>query len=223
MRDKIKYFVSGFTLAICLTILINQSVKSQASTDLQSTGKIVFNNPTTGQEEIVFDANDQDKLKNNISAIEQRYLELKDNIDMLGNSLGGFTPIIDEITGEVTGYKTNVGGADTVFPFSQELGLIDGPLVLNSGSNYLYTFTEDYSKIILVVQFGHYAKAQHVIPQITSDSITISTLCHFGRGDDSAARGNYISIGVYEITNIKNGDILKQADVYTMTKNYIIY
>lgn len=32
-------------------------------------------------------------------------------------NLGGFTPIIDE-TGKITGYKTSVGGADTVFPFS---------------------------------------------------------------------------------------------------------
>lgn len=32
-------------------------------------------------------------------------------------NLGGFTPIIDETTGEITGYKTKIGGADTVFPF----------------------------------------------------------------------------------------------------------
>lgn len=33
------------------------------------------------------------------------------------SNLGGFTPVIDE-TGKITGYKTSVGGADTVFPFS---------------------------------------------------------------------------------------------------------
>ena len=33
------------------------------------------------------------------------------------NDLGGFKPIIDSATGEITGYKTQVG-ADTVFPFS---------------------------------------------------------------------------------------------------------
>lgn len=32
------------------------------------------------------------------------------------SDLGGFTPVIDE-TGKITGYKTTVGGADTVFPF----------------------------------------------------------------------------------------------------------
>lgn len=30
----------------------------------------------------------------------------------------GFEPVIDENTGKITGYKTAVGGADTVFPFS---------------------------------------------------------------------------------------------------------
>lgn len=34
------------------------------------------------------------------------------------NTLGGFTPVIDETTGKITGYTTKIGGADTVFPFS---------------------------------------------------------------------------------------------------------
>lgn len=33
-------------------------------------------------------------------------------------NLGGFSPIIDE-TGKITGYMTTIGGADTVFPFSE--------------------------------------------------------------------------------------------------------
>ena len=32
--------------------------------------------------------------------------------------MGGFLPIIDPTTGKITGYKTDVGGADTVFPFN---------------------------------------------------------------------------------------------------------
>ena len=35
--------------------------------------------------------------------------------------LGGFKPVIDETTGEITGYKTTIGGADTVFPFKGNL------------------------------------------------------------------------------------------------------
>ena len=38
-------------------------------------------------------------------------------VKSLINDLGGFKPIIDSATGEITGYKTQVG-ADTVFPFS---------------------------------------------------------------------------------------------------------
>lgn len=35
------------------------------------------------------------------------------------NSLGGVSQlIVDETTGKITGYKTEIGGADTVFPFS---------------------------------------------------------------------------------------------------------
>ena len=34
------------------------------------------------------------------------------------SALGGFEPIIDTATGKITGYKTAIGGADTVFPFS---------------------------------------------------------------------------------------------------------
>lgn len=37
-------------------------------------------------------------------------------VNDMNNNLGGFTPIINE-TGEITGYKTTIGGADTVFPF----------------------------------------------------------------------------------------------------------
>lgn len=45
-------------------------------------------------------------------------------VSELNNSLtdlGGFKPVIDESTGEITGYKTTIGGADTVFPFSSEI------------------------------------------------------------------------------------------------------
>lgn len=38
----------------------------------------------------------------------------------LNDNLQGFTPVIDESTGKITGYKTTLGGADTVFPFSSE-------------------------------------------------------------------------------------------------------
>lgn len=45
--------------------------------------------------------------------------ELQDQITGLYSDLGGFNPIVDETTGKITGYKTTIGGADTVFPFSE--------------------------------------------------------------------------------------------------------
>ena len=45
-------------------------------------------------------------------------LAVKNQFDEQNKNLGGFTPIIDD-TGKITGYKTSVGGADTVFPFSR--------------------------------------------------------------------------------------------------------
>lgn len=38
-------------------------------------------------------------------------------VSELNNSLKGFSPVLDS-TGKITGYKTDIGGADTVFPFS---------------------------------------------------------------------------------------------------------
>ena len=38
-------------------------------------------------------------------------------VSKINDNLKGFEPILDD-TGKITGYKTNVGGADTVFPFS---------------------------------------------------------------------------------------------------------
>lgn len=35
--------------------------------------------------------------------------------------LGGFAPVIDPDTGKITGYTTTIGGADTVFPFSNPM------------------------------------------------------------------------------------------------------
>ena len=43
----------------------------------------------------------------------------------VNDSLGGFTPVIDD-TGKIIGYKTTIGGADTVFPFkSNNFGNFD--------------------------------------------------------------------------------------------------
>lgn len=55
-------------------------------------------------------------------------------VQELNNSLGGFTPIIDD-TGKIAGYKTKVG-ADTVFPFSRVVASGNIYKTLKSGEIY---------------------------------------------------------------------------------------
>lgn len=50
----------------------------------------------------------------NMNDLEQR---IADEFGSINNNLKGFEPILDS-TGKITGYKTALGGADTVFPFS---------------------------------------------------------------------------------------------------------
>lgn len=57
----------------------------------------------------------------NMNDLEQRIKTEFDNVSTSLNDLGGFKPIIDETTGKITGYKTTLGGADTVFPFSSDM------------------------------------------------------------------------------------------------------
>lgn len=59
----------------------------------------------------------------------------------INDNLCGFTPIIDEETGQITGYKTKAG-ADTVFPFSSGGGAFSVTL---SGSAKATRSTADYN------------------------------------------------------------------------------
>ena len=82
--------------------------------------------------------------------------------------LGGFKPVIDESTGEITGYKTKAG-ADTVFPFR---GGFNGADIYMSGTNlgnlsktelaskgqYFYGFEyDDSAKKFTVLYDGTYS------------------------------------------------------------------
>ena len=60
-------------------------------------------------------------------------------------NLGGFTPVIDE-TGKITGYKTSVGGADTVFPFSSGIPLFSS-YGFNKDYNIIYFNIDKFSKV----------------------------------------------------------------------------
>ena len=55
------------------------------------------------------------------------------SVNAMAGQLQGFTPVINQTTGEMTGYKTTIGGADTVFPFNS--GVKTGA--------YIYTTDDD--------------------------------------------------------------------------------
>ena len=65
----------------------------------------------------------------------------------LNNNLKGFIPVLDD-NGKIIGYKTSVGGADTVFPFSS-LGtatfvqVVNQLMINGAGTSGTYTFSED--------------------------------------------------------------------------------
>ena len=77
-----------------------------------------------------FDKNMIVRDLNTINAItKEGYVPDALALKEVNDSLGGVSQfIVDETTGKITGYKTEIGGADTVFPFS-------------SGNVYVNTFT----------------------------------------------------------------------------------
>lgn len=72
-------------------------------------------------------------------------MAVKEMITELNDNLQGFTPILDE-TGKITGYKTAVGGADTVFPFKKGTVLPLGTIEWTHYSGKTNTY--DFSQVI---------------------------------------------------------------------------
>lgn len=62
---------------------------------------------------------------------------------MENSSLGGVSQfIVDEATGKITGYKTEIGGADTVFPFNNVQDIINLPTAIIMGVAYVGAIAE---------------------------------------------------------------------------------
>lgn len=59
-----------------------------------------------------------DGITSNIDNKNERIAASINVVNHVNNKLGGVTQfIVDEESGKITGYKTDIGGADTVFPF----------------------------------------------------------------------------------------------------------
>lgn len=118
----------------------------------------LFGKVLNSKEEI--EANTSENMIAGAEAVKEVYSSLMD--------LGGFKPVIDESTGEITGYKTKAG-ADTVFPFR---GGFNGADIYMSGTNlgnlsktelaskgqYFYGFEyDDSAKKFTVLYDGTYS------------------------------------------------------------------
>ncbi|MBD5395026.1 MAG: hypothetical protein HDR71_12355 [Lachnospiraceae bacterium] len=89
-------------------------------------------------------------------------LGVKEMVDAVHNKLMGFEPVIDE-TGKITGYKTSVGGADTVFPFKNGVALLEnGSIDISPGDQtYNISLSKTYKgkKMLVDNSYSGYAAA----------------------------------------------------------------
>lgn len=134
--------------------------------------------------------------------------------DSVYSSLKGFEPILDE-TGKITGYKTEIGGADTVFPFSSGCNIIT---TLTHGQNQAltYTFTDDYESVILAT--ANVDDAGNHAPSVKVSSGTISRLAYSYRQNIS----RYLNFAVYKLSNIQKGSTLTVTTGGYLGVSYIV-
>ena len=73
-------------------------------------------------------------------------------INQINDSLGGITQfVVDETTGKISGYKTEIGGADTVFPFKSTGDITtqtitkDTTITLNDDYSMIFAFAVEWS------------------------------------------------------------------------------
>ena len=112
-------------------------------------------------------------------------------------SIGGFTPVIDENTGEITGYTTTIGGADTVFPFKKCTG--------NFSIKHSYMCQNDINK------------STSISVTMKTDGICIGHAWHYSTGSDSMTI-NGESASLETIHEVKKGDVIQvkaRASGYT--------
>lgn len=95
--------------------------------------------------------------------------------------LGGFKPVIDETTGEITGYKTTIGGADTVFPFKRGKLIFATKFAYSTKDNggTCYSFSVDGIDKILITGIAlRSGTGLYVVPNnnITTDASTTPSI-----------------------------------------------
>lgn len=124
---------------------------------------------------------------------------------MLNSSLtdlGGFKPVIDESTGEITGYKTTIGGADTVFPFSNCDLENKIPLAFSCARGYYNAIVG--KKYLVFVIDTRYNENTYV--SMTGINILLqSPVISAGTIDSGSHGSGYMVVGIATDTNISCG------------------
>ena len=120
--------------------------------------------------------------------------------------LGGFKPVIDESTGKITGYKTTIGGADTVFPFSK--GSIKYGGYVKGDLSSINTFKAD-SPIKSITISNMYA-SDGVIRHITLISIDEKSIIYDGN-DKSYLFDSCISVADDGLTVSVSNDVFTEG------------
>lgn len=134
----------------------------------------------------------------------------------IDNSLGGFTPIIDESTGKITGYKTEVG-ADTVFPFSSELELIGS--VSGNGTIDCSNKISDYNSLTsenFIIVFKSMTVRSVFYRIGTGESYDTSSNINVSKNYDQSTGKLSIS-GLY--CYLRSGNSANYADAYVTLKS----
>ena len=129
----------------------------------------------------------------------------------LNNNLGGFTPIMDE-TGKITGYKTKIGGADTVFPFSDKkltlLGTFVGNQTIDISQYYdgdLTSLTEDNFVVNVTNYTIAITKNSSAADHITEGSTVFSISKSFDSSNNSLSLSGLTGIHTWTASSIWRG------------------
>lgn len=170
-KDRITEFPTRRTLT-----------KSDGSSELVTVARA---EGTVSQEGDSFSAENMNNLENRIG---NEFGEINESLAILG----GFAPIIDKATGQITGYKTTIGGADTVFPFKTAQKV--SALLSNTGTGGSVTAPDD--GIAVCVGWGYDTWG--------SDRINISSSCSTIVYD--IANGSRLYVGC---SSVKKGDNIR--------------
>ena len=130
-------------------------------------------------------------------------------VNQLNSSLGGVSQfIVDETTGKITGYKTEIGGADTVFPFNTLT------FIGNSDSQYVRTF----SIASIDNNYSEYTASNFIIN--VTNVITKNNVTEY-QSTESLIKSYDSNTGILTINKVLHGNQWNEHGLYLEYEVYI--